>query len=95
MLSELYTLCRVNMFLIHAVGPDDHHSPRPLPCLSGSHQACGVAHRTDRRGGVLHGHAALHQPALQLWQPVPDLSAPLQAAPQGEGKSRTRRQDHK
>lgn len=69
------------------MGPNDHHSPRPLPCLCGSHQARGVARWPDRRGGVFHSHAALHQPAVQLRKPLPALSAHLQTALQGEGIS--------
>lgn len=68
------------------MGPYDHHASRPLPRLGGSHQARGVARQPDRRGGVFHRHAALHQPALQLRQSIPALSAHLQTSPQGEGK---------
>lgn len=71
-----------------AVGPDDHHPPGPLPGLRGHHQARGAIGRHERRGGVFHGHAALHQPPLQLRQPLPALPAHLQAAPEREGEPR-------
>lgn len=70
-----------------SVGPHDHHPPRALPRLRGHHQAHGVARRPDGRRCVLHRYAALHQPAVQLWEPLPDLPADLQAAPPGEGKA--------
>lgn len=77
---------KVELIVDHsAVGPDDHDPAGTLSGLRGSHQACGLAKWSDGQCGVFNSHAALHQPAVQLWQSLLALFAYLQTAPQGKG----------
>lgn len=63
------------------VGPNDHHASWPVPGVSGRDQASGVASGPHREGSVFYRNAALHQPPLQLWHPLPAVSHHLQAPP--------------